>query len=872
MPKIRKLWRVPPSNQVLRNELSSSLGVSSSIAQVLINRGITDKDIANEFLFGGQEKLGNPYLLKDMDIAVTRICKAIDNKQKITVYGDYDVDGMTSSALMIKVIIDLGGVIGYYIPDRQTEGYGLNSDALNLLRETGTELLITVDCGISAALEVSNISNEMDIIITDHHQPPEILPEAYAIINPKQKDCQYPNKDLAGVGVAFKLCQALWQHYYGDEAVFLKYIDIVAIGTVADIVSLTGENRILVKLGLSEIANTSNIGLQALMEVCGIDKEQIDTGKIGFGIAPRLNAAGRISSANHGVELLITQDKERAFQLAIQLNDENSQRQAVEKEIQAAAETFISEIDVAAAKILVVVGERWHSGVIGIVASRLVEKYYRPVIVISIQDGIGKASCRSIPAFDIYNALGQCSDLLVQFGGHRQAAGLSILPEHIEELQARLSDIAAHCLTEKDFLPVLTIDTVVSLDDMNADFLKQLKCLEPFGMGNPSPIFACENLALKDVRTLGQEARHLKLKVSQGNASKEVVAWRMGELADSLQTDNSIDVAFVPEINEWQGRCTIQLRAYDVRQVEMTELDHLYMLNHNSPDLQSSHEDCFLSDNNCLFDHNLKNNKNIIVQDVRGIDDKLAYILKIVKRQEKAWIVVNSAREAYNLANEMRMSLPDRKDQIGFYYTELHTAWQTKIKKWFQQDILNIVVTTNAFSKECDITDVRHVLLYSVPFTMQNLVQLCRLAGGDGKPSTVHLLFNYQDIEDNHLLLKEIRPERAIVGHVYLMLKRAQGVITEAQVAAQLRHNCQMAISQYSVSVAIQILEELNLVGYKVVGPNKTMYLLPAPQEKLDIEQSATFRQGILERAGFAEFAAGIMDIAVSQLLSKIIE
>ncbi|MBC8015856.1 MAG: DHH family phosphoesterase, partial [Sporomusaceae bacterium] len=269
MPKIRKLWRVPPPNDLLKNELSSSLGVSSSIAQVLINRGITDQEIAKDFLFGGQEKLGNPCLLKDMDRAVTRICKAIDSKQKMIVYGDYDVDGMTSSALMMKVLTDLGGVIDYYIPDRQTEGYGLNSAALDLLSEAGTELLITVDCGISATLEVSNLNNQMDIIITDHHQPPEVLPRAYAIINPKQKDCQYPNKDLAGVGVAFKLCQALWQHYYGCETVFLKYMDIVAVGTVADIVSLTGENRILVKLGLSEITNTNNIGLQALMEVCG---------------------------------------------------------------------------------------------------------------------------------------------------------------------------------------------------------------------------------------------------------------------------------------------------------------------------------------------------------------------------------------------------------------------------------------------------------------------------------------------------------------------------------------------------------------------------------------------------------------------------
>lgn len=870
MPKIRKLWRVPPPNDLLKNELGSCLGVSGSIAQVLINRGITEQDIANEFLFGGQEKLGNPCLLKDMDSAVARIRKAIDDKQKIIVYGDYDVDGMTSSALMVKVITDLGGMIDYYIPDRQTEGYGLNRAALDLLSESGTELLITVDCGISAALEVSNLNGQMDIIITDHHQPPEILPAAYAIINPKQKDCQYPNKDLAGVGVAFKLCQALWQHY-GDETVFLKYMDIVAVGTVADIVSLTGENRILVKLGLSEIANTKNIGLQALMEVCGIDKEQIDTGKIGFGIAPRLNAAGRLSSANHGVELLITQDKERAFQLAVQLNEENSQRQVVEKAIQAAAENFVSEIDVKAAKVLVVVGENWHSGVIGIVASRLVDKYYRPIIIISIQDGIGKASCRSIPAFDIYAALHQCSDLLIQFGGHRQAAGLSILPEHIEKLQVRLSDIADRCLTEKDFLPVLAIDTIVSLDDMNADFLKQLKCLEPYGMGNPSPVFACEDLVLKDVRTLGQEAQHLKLKVSQGDSMKEVVAWRMGELADSLQSGSHIDVAFVPETNEWQGRCTIQLRAYDVRTAEMTELDHLYTLQKSRPDFQISHDDCFARGNHQSLHHNLENNKNLIIQDARGIEDKITYILDILKHQEKTLIVVNTGREAYDLANKIRLCLPHMKEQIGFYYAGLHTEWQTKVEKWFEKDILKVVITTNAFSEQCYIKDIRHVILYSLPFNLRSLARLCSLAGGDGKLSTVHLLFNDQDIEANHVLLKEIRPERIMVGHVYLVLKKARGVISEVQVAAQVQHSYQAAISQYSVHIAVQILEDLKLVGHEIIGLSKRICVLPAPQEKLDIEQSVTFRQGMMEKNEFIEFAAGIMGSSVSQLLSQMI-
>lgn len=867
MPKIRKVWRVIPSNLALKKEMSDSLGISEIITQVLINRGITDKKIANDFLFGGVEKLGDPYLLKDMEKAVARIGKAIDGKEKIIIYGDYDVDGMTSSALLFKVLTDLGGVVDYYIPDRQTEGYGLNGDALHFLVEAGTDLLLTVDCGISAVLEIEEIKNQLDIIVTDHHQPPEKLPDAYAIINPKQKDCYYPDKNLAGVGVAFKLCQGLWQHYHGADHVFQNYLDLVAIGTVADIVSLTGENRILVKLGLSAIANTKNIGLQALMEVCSIDKLQIDTGKIGFGIAPRLNATGRMSSANHGVELLVTHNRERAQELATQLNDENTQRQAVEKEIQEAAEKLVSEMDINNTKVLVLVGENWHSGVIGIVASRLVEKYYRPVIIISVQDGMGKASCRSIAGFDIYDALHQCSDLLVKFGGHRQAAGLSILPEHINELREKLTIIATNCLSEEDYIPILTVDSVVSLREMNVEFLKELECLKPYGMGNPSPVFACENLDLKDKRTLGKEAQHLKLKVAHGNDVNDVVAWRLGGLADSLQEKRKIDVAFFPEVNEWQGRSTIQLRAHDVRQVEMTELDQLYILSDSYHNLQNSYEDFFAS--NGLYD---SSHQKVLFQDFRGIDDKLKYILEIIKQKEKTVIVLNTPQEVYQLATEIRRYLPNYKEKIGVYHSGLHSSWKNKIENWFREDHLSILITTNMVSAISGIEDIRHLILYSLPLNMESLVQQCKLVGHDGKSSSVHLLFDQQESDQNQLLLAEIHPERIVVGQVYLVLKKNQVPMTDEQIAALVWNQYQVTVSQCSVRIAIEILKELQLLQYTIKGHTKNIQLLPQPQEKLDIGQSVTFRQGLLHKAEFLKFIEQIMDIPTSDLLEKMNE
>ncbi|WP_371369531.1 hypothetical protein SRRS_26610 [Sporomusa rhizae] len=564
MARRQKAWKLFPVKHELALELSQKLNISEYIAQTLINRGLTDEQKVSEFLHAGADHIANPYDLKDMRIAVARIVKAIENSEKITVYGDYDVDGITACATLYKTLTRIGANVAFYIPDRQTEGYGLNIEALDSLIKTGTKLLITVDCGISAVSEIKTVKELLDVIITDHHQPPPELPSALAIINPKQSGCTYLEKNLAGVGVAFKLCQALWQHYYGTETIFLDYLDIVAIGTIADIVPLTGENRILVKLGLERLTKTENPGLKALIEVCGLHGKNIDSGNVGFAIAPRLNAVGRVSRATAGVELLITNDPEYAQQLASLLDEENSARQAIEKLILAKAEEQLEKIDINAAKVLVLSGEDWHSGVIGIVASRLVDKYYKPVIMISVRDGYGKGSCRSIPAFNIYEALAACSDLLTQFGGHRQAAGLTIPEQDIPLLRDRLNTLAANTLSEADYVPVLTIDSVLPLESICTAFVEQLACLEPYGFGNPSPIFACHDVPLREKKLVGQQSRHLKLKLKNTGVS-DVIAWNMGELSDNLSCKDNIDLVFVPKYNEWQGQKNLQLSAHDVR-------------------------------------------------------------------------------------------------------------------------------------------------------------------------------------------------------------------------------------------------------------------------------------------------------------------
>lgn len=569
MAKPRKLWRLSATEPELTKRLAKQLKISGVIAQILINRGLRDERMASEFLFGDISSLHDPYLLKDMEKAVQRIRRAIEAKEKITVYGDYDVDGITATALLVRVLKKLGASVDYYIPDRQNEGYGLNLGALDTLYKEGTVLLITVDSGISAINEVMAFKNKIDIVITDHHQPSAVLPEACAVINPKRPECTYPDKNLAGVGVAFKLCQALWSMLRTDESHIFEYLDFVAIGSIADIVPLLGENRILVKHGLEQLASTTNQGLNALLKSCKL--EAIDAGKVGFIIAPRLNAAGRIGLGTVGVELLLTEDNDYAGELAVYLEQQNMQRQALEKEILAAAESLLTEYDFQNNKVIVLSGTGWHSGVIGIVASRLVDKYYRPVIIISENNGIGKGSCRSIPGFDLYDALSQCSDILLKFGGHRLAAGLSVNIDNISELRRRLNDIAQNTLKDDDYIPVLNVDAQISLQEISSALLEELACLAPHGMGNPRPIFTSVNLVPESIKTLGREEQHLRLTVRQQLNRQNVISWGMGHMFEQFSKRPNIDIAFAPEFNDWQGHRSIQLCAQDIKLTSVSQ-------------------------------------------------------------------------------------------------------------------------------------------------------------------------------------------------------------------------------------------------------------------------------------------------------------
>ncbi|BAL82655.1 putative single-stranded-DNA-specific exonuclease [Selenomonas ruminantium subsp. lactilytica TAM6421] len=535
---------------------AKELGVTKSLANILWNRGICTKEAAEVFLQPEKQPFYDPLLMKDMDRAVDRIIEAIDGEEKIVVYGDYDVDGMTATTLLVHNLKALGANVGFYIPHREKEGYGFNLPALQSIAEDGAKLLVSVDCGIASVDDVAAMAGRLDIIVTDHHLPGENLPPALAVVNPHREDCPYPDKDLAGVGVAFKLCQALWQEMHGQS--YEQDLEIVALGTVADIVPLLGENRKIVAAGLKRMRKSSFAGMRALVDVSDIRDEELNTGHVGFRLAPRLNAAGRIGSARKGVELLLTKDEAEAESLAMELDMLNSQRQTIEQEILAKAEAELKGEDVNNLPAIVVAGENWNPGVIGIVASRLVDKYYKPTIVFSKQeDGICKGSCRSIDGLHMYEALKACKDHILQFGGHSQAAGLSVAESELQAFKEAFAATAEATLTADDYVPKVKVEMELAPEEITFELIDELAKLEPFGMKNPKPLFGVREIRGTAPQVIGKEGQHLRFQVGSTKAPVTALFWNRSDYAGIINSE-AIDMVYSPAVNEWQGNRSLQ--------------------------------------------------------------------------------------------------------------------------------------------------------------------------------------------------------------------------------------------------------------------------------------------------------------------------
>lgn len=557
---MQKRWIIPPA---LPPAADAALQVFPPILrQLLYNRGYADEAGARNYLNAVYEAESDPFALQGMAAAVQRIQRAVAKGESIAIYGDYDVDGVTSTALLKTVFDALGVEALAYIPSRFDEGYGLNNEALDYLHEQGVGLVISVDCGIRSLDEAAHArSIGLDLIITDHHHPGDALPEALAVVNPKQAGDTYPEKYLAGVGIAWKLATALKQAYPQADFRTEDLLDLVALGTVADLAPLTGENRHLVRRGLRQMMKTSRQGLYSLAQVAGVNLQKITAMHIGFMLGPRLNAAGRIDEALAAYELLVTQDFMRAGLLAQKLDVQNRTRQQLTREIQAAAED-LALTDEDLPPLLFAVHPDFNQGVVGLAASRLVEKYYRPAVVGHQEDEVTVCSCRSIPEFHITRALDECADLLVRHGGHAAAAGFTVRNEHLPALQERLLAIAARELDGAELRPSLHADMEVSLSDMRPQVLDYLRYLEPTGYGNPGAAFVARGVKVAYARQVGREGAHLKLKLTDGRITFDAIAFRLGHLYADLP--KNVDILFTFETNEWNGRVTLQLNIKDI--------------------------------------------------------------------------------------------------------------------------------------------------------------------------------------------------------------------------------------------------------------------------------------------------------------------
>lgn len=562
-----KRWIIKKHDRAAANSLAVELNVSPLAAALLIDRGFDTVVKAKTFLRPSLDDIHEPLLLKGMREAVDRISKAVRDGEKILVWGDYDVDGTTGTTLLRKAIDIVGGISTYHIPNRFTEGYGVNIPALVEAKADGVTLVITVDCGIRS-FEPADwaLENGVDLIITDHHLSDEARgnPNAFAVVNPNQIGCEYPDKNLAGVGVAFKVAQVLLREH-GKENLIPSFLKIAAVGTVADVMKLSGENRAIVALGLRDLTNTKNLGLKALMEVADC-KSDMTSQHIGFRLGPRINAAGRMDVAKQVVELLETENFDEARRLAGILDSRNRERQKVQQEI---TELALSEAANSPDRSFVVVaGEGWHRGVIGLAASRIAERLYRPTIVLSIENGSAHGSARSIPNFHVLNALEACSELFTQFGGHAAAAGMLVPTANIDAVRDALDSYAASIFTDEDLVPQLHIDAPVSPQTLDLRLVKELSMFEPFGAGNPRPIFSTKGLIVREEPFVMKE-KHLKIFLEDGTGRRFEAVWWDGverSKGRTLTRGSRIEVAYTAEVNVWQGNSRLQLVVEDIRE------------------------------------------------------------------------------------------------------------------------------------------------------------------------------------------------------------------------------------------------------------------------------------------------------------------
>ncbi|HMA59401.1 MAG TPA: single-stranded-DNA-specific exonuclease RecJ [Halanaerobiales bacterium] len=687
------------------------------INQVLLNRGLDTENKVDKFIKAEYSKLADPYLLTDLTKAVQRLIRAINNEERIIIYGDYDVDGITSTSLFIRFFEDINfSNYDYYIPNRLKEGYGLRMDSLDNIDFAKYDLLITVDCGITAVEEVDYLNKQgVDVLITDHHKLGDEIPAAVAVIDPQREESDY-FKVLAGVGVVFKFLQAVEREM--NLNIIKNHLDLAALGTVADIVELKNDNRIMVKEGLEILKNTKKLGLEKLLSRLKLKGKKINPGQIGYIVAPPINAIGRMEEPEKGVKLLTTNNKQEAEQISEKLIAINRDRQKKEEEIYKEALAMINKEDIKQQKPIVLHSRDWHRGVIGIVASRLVEKYYLPVILIAIgEDGIGHGSARSISKLDITEGLKYTRDLLENYGGHSMAAGLSIKEDRIDAFKDKLNQYIQEKLSPEDFIPGIKLDSIIKSNKINEKFHQKLDLLKPYGVGNPRPKFLLSNIRLKNHYTVGKENKHLKIQLENGISG---ICFNMGELDQDIKNKN-IDLVAKIYLNNWRGKDEVEIRVEDINVRE----DHTY------------------------FPITFQKN-NYTIYDKRGIKRKLKYLEGLKNYRDKIAVFINGSKEIKKLKEELT--------RAGF---------EVVINDWrkFNNERADLILFDKVIN--CKMDKDNHLVLYSIPFSLIDFYKIVK----NFDEKIIHLIFNNEDLQLNERLINQNLPTKKTV-------KKSQEIIS----------------------------------------------------------------------------------------------
>ena len=813
----RKVWRFLNPDFESSVKLASELGISVFTARLLANREIKNAAEARTYLYPSFDELHSPFQFADMDKAVERISKAIARGEKICIYGDYDADGTTATALLLNTFRQLGAPADYYIPHRFEDGYGLSEDTVKRIRrEKDTKLLITVDCGINAVGAVT-LANQlgMDVIVTDHHQPEAAQPPAHALISAQVPDNQYPYTQLAGVGLAFKLAQAL----IADRAFLESQLDLVALGTVVDMAPLTGENRILSRLGLAELNKRERPGIHALCEVAGHTLDQpLDGYALSFKLGPRINAAGRMDTADKAVELLTTDSDDVASRIAPLLNKANQERQELEREIQDQAVEII-ENEMADDTIgLVVASDKWRGkaqGVVGIVASRLLQTYYKPAIVLAINEDEATGSGRCIEGMNLADALVDCTKLLVKHGGHAAAAGLTIKTKNIPEFRAAFNEIASNSLTQAELQPKLPLEFETGLPLLTLETLKEFEQFEPFGRENSKFLFGTRRLKISDGPSLmGPEKNHLRMTLTDGKITRRAIAWRAGEKrVDFTGANLSVDIAFAPQINEWQGRRSVQLTLEDWRV---------------RPEGRGMNWDMFpkrdASSPVKLVDKRNENKRN--------------YLLNLLATEEACIIYVQDA-EMLNLL--LTRLLPESLEGIARHDETTSEAEEARLLKQLHDGELRAIATSCTFSHRERFPFVPHFVFCHLTPSFEAFFKRCRPAFGSDQTSYLHLIYNDTDEAQMHDWIARKYPTQETLRHLYADMRnviQANAVVGYPE-AEMLDGKLGAALT---VQTGLTIFEELCHITRDGEPGQRLIKLLPAKKNGLSF--SSTYLKG----------------------------